>query len=402
MCSRGIPAGTTVIRYFYIADSLYVLVADNRQKRLVALNSTMLQEKITALQQSSMDAGKTGVLLYALYQQLWQPIAIAINNKKIVIIPDGVLYHLSFEMLTPKKITAFSELATNALLARHFISYQYSLFLLDAAKNKAAGNSNFVAFAPGFTDAIKNTYKTGIKNGESPDESYLSLLPQPFTITLANKIQELLGGNVYLNNESTTANFKAHAGKHTVIHIGTHAESNNLHPQYSRLIFAKNNTLQSEDNSLFLPEIYNCDLSSSLTVLTACESGKPGYQDGEGMISLAHAFNYAGSESILTGLWKIDEQVSMQLLDAFYKNIAFGMTKDEALQQAKLSYLKNNTGRLLAPQYWAGLIIMGNTTPLQLAPIKSFTGWWMVGGGILLALLFFFYVKKKKHYVITK
>jgi len=83
-------------------------------------------------------------------------------------------------------------------------------------------------------------------------------------------------------------------------------------------------------------------------MLTACESGKPGYQDGEGMISLAHAFNYAGSESILTGLWKIDEQASAMLLDLFYENLADGLPKDEALRQAKLSYLQQAEGRMLA------------------------------------------------------
>jgi CHAT domain-containing protein len=61
--------------------------------------------------------------------------------------------------------------------------------------------------------------------------------------------------------------------------------------------------------------------------LTACESGKPGYEDGEGMISLTHAFNYAGSESIVTGLWKIDEQASALLLDIFYKNLRKRVTK---------------------------------------------------------------------------
>lgn len=45
-------------------------------------------------------------------------------------------------------------------------------------------------------------------------------------------------------------------------------------------------------------------MRSQLTVLIACESGKPGYQDGEGMISLAYAFNYAGSKGILTDYGK--------------------------------------------------------------------------------------------------
>src|SRR5690606_21468231 len=133
------------------------------------------------------------------------------------------------------------------------------------------------------------------------------------------------------------------------------------HPEFSRLIFAKNTANIEEENSLFVDEIYNINLNANLTVLTACETGKPGFQDGEGMISLAHAFNYAGSESILTGLWKIDEQASSLVLSFFYENILKGMAKDEALRQAKLSYLSKAEGRMLAPQYWAGLVIMGDT-----------------------------------------
>lgn len=90
-----------------------------------------------------------------------------------------------------------------------------------------------------------------------------------------------------------------------------------------------------------------------------------GLRLGEGMISLAHAFNYAGSKSILTGLWKIDEEVSMQFMDEFYRNLSVGLPKEEALRKAKLWYLKNNTGRALALQYWIGLVLMGDTTPLQ-------------------------------------
>jgi len=392
---QTIPAGTTVVRYIFNDESLFAVVADNKQKQLYPLKGKLLQEQIAALSQHSMDAVKTSELLYGLYQQLWAPFATAISNKKIVIIPDGILYNLSFEILTPTKIASFNDLATKSLVANHAISYRYSLFLLEAPNKNAAANGNFVAFAPGFTDAIKSKYRNDIKDGEAADDSYLSLLPQPFTISLVSKIQKLFGGNLYLNEQSTITNFRSNARRHSIIHIGTHAESNNLHPEYSRLIFAKSASAPLEANSLFMPDIYNCDMSSGLTVLTACESGKPGYKDGEGMISLAHAFNYAGSESILTGLWKIDEQASMQLMDEFYQNLAAGLPKDEALQQAKLWYLKNNNGRMLAPQYWAGLVLMGDTAPLQLQPNRSYTLWWIALGVALLGLLLYFTIKKK-------
>ncbi|MDH3711263.1 MAG: CHAT domain-containing protein [Cyclobacteriaceae bacterium] len=128
-------------------------------------------------------------------------------------------------------------------------------------------------------------------------------------------------------------------------------------------------------------EIYSCELGSNLTVLTACETGKPSYQAGEGMISLAHAFNYAGSESLLTSLWKIDEQSSAKIVEIFYRNLIKGMEKDEALRAAKLAYLKQSQGRTVHPQYWAGLIIMGDVSPLELDKERP---WWHLVLGLLL------------------
>src|SRR5690606_15210701 len=142
-------------------------------------------------------------------------------------------------------------------------------------------------------------------------------------------------------------------------------------------------------------EIYNINLASNLAILTACETGKPTYQAGEGMISLAHAFNYAGSESILTSLWKVDEQSSAEIIDLFYKNIKKGFTKDKALQQAKLEYLKNAQGRTLNPQYWAGLVLIGDTTPIEITTSSNFV-FWMLGLTILILLIVILRKKRRK------
>ncbi|RYZ59193.1 MAG: CHAT domain-containing protein, partial [Chitinophagaceae bacterium] len=146
------------------------------------------------------------------------------------------------------------------------------------------------------------------------------------------------------------------------------------------------------------PEIYNCDLSSDLAVLTACESGRPGFEDGEGMVSLAHAFHYAGSESMLTGLWKIDEKASAQLMEAFYQNLVAGMFKDEALRQAKLHYLQTAEGRALSPQYWAGLVIMGDTAPIALEAASKPSWHWFLGAAILLLIGCLVILRRRKEH----
>ena len=382
---RSIPTEATVVRYFYIGKKLYVWIADGTQKKLLPLNGERITSLMSTFAAAHNDITKTSDVLLQLYNTLWQPFAGNIRSKKIIIIPDGILYNLSFETLTQQKIKNFGELATKSLLAQYAISYQYSLFLLAPEKAVTSFDDGFIAFVPGFSDQLKKGYVNMLSDKTEADRNYLSLLPQPFTIKLANKIQQLLGGDVYANERSTASLFKKLAGNHQVIHIGTHAESDNLHPEFSRLVFAKDTAADDDANYIYLPDIYGCDLRSGLAVLTACESGKPGFKDGEGMISLAHAFNYAGSRSMLTGLWKIDEQVSTIIMDEFYKNIAAGMDKDEALRQAKLHYLATNNGRITDPYYWSGLVIMGDTSPLIITKKHSAWKWWLAGGLVLLA-----------------
>ncbi len=363
---KNIPEQTTIVRYFFVADKLLAFVADKKHTTLKELNNAGLKELIQTLNEKWMDAGITSATLAKLYQQLWAPLEKDILNDHVIIIPDGLLYHISFESLTPTDTKGFQGIATTSLINKYNFSYAYSLFLLQRVQNHFVTQENFIGFAPGFNDAEKDAYKKHISDSLYLDQMYLSLLPLPFTHRLTEKMYNIFGGRLFVNASSTSTSFKNNAGHHSIVHIGTHAESNNSSPELSRLIFSKEPSDIRNNNSVFLFDIYNCDISSQLTVLTACESGKPGLQDGEGMISLAHAFNYAGSESILTGLWKIDEQTSAIITELFYQNLLKGLRKDEALRLAKLKYLQSAKSRTLAPQYWAGLIIMGDVSPIVL------------------------------------
>jgi CHAT domain-containing protein/tetratricopeptide (TPR) repeat protein len=377
---NNIPNNTTAVRYLYIENTLYAFIASKTQRKIFKLNSKNLKENINAVDENQFDISEMSKKYHDLYNQLWQPFETEIKTKNVIIFPDGVLFNLSFETLTPKKINTFNELATNSLLAKYNISYNYSLLLLNEDKKNIDYSNNFIAFAPEFNDKMKENYRIAISDSNNIDNTYLTLLPQPFTVDLAKEYSRLFNGNSFTNAKASKQIFTEQAKEHKIIHIGTHAESNNVSPELSRLIFAKNvnNTKSSEDNSLYTYEIYNQNLSSNLAILTACETGKPTYQAGEGMISLAHAFNYAGSESILTSLWKIDEQSSATIIENFYGYLKNGLPKDEALQKAKLDYIATAEGRTISPQYWAGLVLIGDTTPIDLKTSSNLVLWLVV------------------------
>ena len=389
-----IPDHTTLIRYLFIDDTLYAFVITKTKKNLVKLTTENLDDHILKMNAYSHDDGEISNYSFSLYNQLWKPLEDMVKTKNIIIIPDRQLFNLSFEMLTPSQIHNYSEMAANSLLSKHIISYNYSLLLTHKNSQTNEYYNNFVAFVPEFNDKMKRDYQIAIKDSLQLDKTYLTLLPQPFTKDLADNSTRLFEGTSFLNERSTKTLFMNSAKEHKIIHIGTHAESNNISPELSRLVFAKSMDSTSTDtNYLYTYEIYNTNLSSNLAILTACETGKPSYQAGEGMISLAHAFNYAGSESILTSLWKIDEQSSAKIIESFYTYLKKGWAKDKALQQAKLDYISTADGRTAHPHYWAGLVLIGDTAPIELQSSPNLIYWAV---GILCILLIGVFIRRKR------
>ncbi len=388
--AQQLPNNTTAVRYMFVDNTLYAAVISRQSTRLFKLKQDNVVSNIIKLQDENNLFENHYKTLNDLYTNLWKPFENDIKTSKVIIIPDRELFNLNFEMLTPQLVSSYKELATQSLLSKHIISYNYSLFLIGKGSKTVGYKDNFVAFVPEFNDEMKKDYKVAVSDSLDLDISYLTLLPQPFTKMLAKNSTRLFGGKSFLNGKSTVQIFKNRAKEHKIIHIGTHAESNNISPELSRLVFAKSlKDNGNDDNYLYTYEIYNTNLSSNLAILTACETGKPAYQPGEGMISLAHAFNYAGSESILTSLWKIDEQSSAKIVSLFYENIKKGWSKDKALQQAKLQYIATAQGRTLHPQYWAGLVLIGDTSPVDIKASSSLT-YWLIGLAILFMSLFIF------------
>ena len=393
---QKIPTNTTVVRYIFIENELYVFVVSPSIKKMIRLNYSPIKNHISELQNDEFSVEKMRPLLYELYRALWFPLEKYVRTEKVVIVPDRDLFNLSFETLTTKPMRNFQEMASISLLAKYYISYNFSLLLYKDKRKVADYSSEFIAFAPGFNKKMKEEYKLTIKDSVALDKTYLTLLPQPFSEDLVKQYAKVFDGNYFINENASKELFINRAKEHKIIHIGTHAESNNISPELSRLIFAKktNGEENYDENSLYSYEIYNIDLSSNLAILTACETGKPSYQAGEGMISLAHAFNYAGSESILTSLWEIDEESSAKIVKLFYDNLSLGMPKDEALRKAKLSYIAKAEGRTVAPQYWAGLVLIGDTTPIDLN--NNVAWWWYVLAGIVGSALFIFIIRNNK------
>ena len=80
---------------------------------------------------------------------------------------------------------------------------------------------------------------------------------------------------------------------------------------------------------------------------------------GEGMIGLSRSFMNAGVPAVVVSLWSVSDQSTNLLMKRFYENlISQGFSPAEALQQARISLIRENT--YAHPFYWAPFILIGN------------------------------------------
>ncbi|HRQ85443.1 MAG TPA: CHAT domain-containing protein, partial [Flavobacteriales bacterium] len=134
---------------------------------------------------------------------------------------------------------------------------------------------------------------------------------------------------------------------------------------------------------------------AQLAVITACESGSGKVDPGEGVRSLGSGFAYAGCPNLVASLWSIDEKVSAQIMDSFFKHLEQGMPKNEALRQAKLEFLSTAQDELALPYYWAGLVLTGNVSPVETP--GQWPMWWVLAAlGVLLAGWGLFRVRSRR------
>jgi CHAT domain-containing protein len=132
----------------------------------------------------------------------------------------------------------------------------------------------------------------------------------------------------------------------------------------SKLVFSSPQKNSGEDGFLNTYEIYNMKLKARLAVLSACETGSGKLQKGEGVMSLARGFIFAGCPSIVMTLWQVEDKSGAEIMRNFYSYLSKGKRKDEALQMAKLKHLELSDPLTAHPHYWLGYVNIGNPEPL--------------------------------------
>ncbi|HYH98673.1 CHAT domain-containing protein, partial [Hyalangium sp.] len=104
---------------------------------------------------------------------------------------------------------------------------------------------------------------------------------------------------------------------------------------------------------------------TQLVVLSACDTGRGDVKIGEGVYGLRRSFLVAGAETLITSLWKVNDETTHQLMESYYRLLLAGIGRTAALRKAMME-LRH---RQPHPHFWAPFTAFGLDTPLRgLAP----------------------------------
>ncbi|GAA0872898.1 CHAT domain-containing protein [Gangjinia marincola] len=366
---------TTLASFFSQDNTTYAILVSSQEKHFIKLSAS--QEDMTELtnfckdisiieSNSSLDRLKQTSA--DIYTNLFKTIFDSISTPRVVIVADGGLNYLPFDLLYDAEQEAY-------LINEFAISYANSATLYTKQQDKKPSDQHqLMAFAPSFSGEVLPIASERVDFG-----------PLKYNTQEAGLISTYFNGQQLVGDQASLSRFKEIDDTYNIFHFATHAAANDEFPDYSYLAFAPKDSIQ---DLLYVKDLYTYSLNADLVTLSACQTGVGKLKEGEGMLSIARGFNYAGASSLVTSLWKVNDKSTATLMNYFYTHLDEGENKAEAMRMAKLDYLNNTDDELLKhPYYWAGFVVSGNTLPLTAA----WSYWWyvLIGVVLLAGILFF-------------
>ena len=278
------------------------------------------------------------------------------TGTRLTIVPHGPLLAVPFAALIDDR--------GRYLIERHALHYASSgAVLLEASdrsgRSRDAGRNLLVADPTPAADSPLN-----------------GLPPLPAARSEVQSIAKLLpnASDVLLGRDASEAAVRLALPRARVVHFATHALVTDVDPLGSHLVLAGATTSHppaDDDGRLTASEVAGLTLESELVVLGSCRSAR-GKISSDGIAGLTRAFLTAGTPSVVATLWDISDRPTARLMMRFYRELAAGRPKDQALRTAQIALIRDlRAGRVTGtigrtvvtfpehPWLWAAPILVG-------------------------------------------
>lgn len=266
-----------------------------------------------------------------LYNLLITPIQEDLKDKKnICFIPNGKLSNIPFQSL------GFVDEGKKF----HFLMEDFAIFY----------TSKIDIFRKNFK---KRKMESSIAIFGNPDKTL------PGATLEANEIAKMIPGSVvYIEEKATEDKAKESLSKYNYIHFATHGVLDNDQIENSYLLFAAGPG-ENNQGKLTIAEINGLTKqTSSLVVLSACETAVSKEEIKGFYISPTNAFLTNRVDAVIGSLWKVPDETTNLLLQEFYNNIEKkGMGNAQALRNAQATVSANP--KYNHPFFWSAFVLYG-------------------------------------------
>ncbi len=144
------------------------------------------------------------------------------------------------------------------------------------------------------------------------------------------------------------------AYQYRILHLASHVSFDELRPLYS-LIALSRDASNGDSKGLRAIDFLSLDLNADLVVLSGCNTGRLSSRSGSD--GLTSSIMISGVPTVVASLWNVDDEVTANLMEAFYGNLKKGNTKSEALRRAKMELVHSGKSD---PFYWGAFVLCGD------------------------------------------
>lgn len=368
------------------------LIPTKLQRRIVGIDVAEANRGLGVATTPPEDVAAFVAAANALYKVVLQPAAEMIGEKRLMVVADGALNYIPFEVLLKTPDGAdFSSLGY--LVKTNEVVYAPSASVVGAIKQqrtKNTGKAMLIIADPVFNSNDARAQKRtaapptdaevrglGIQSaladvsGSTPPAPNAQMEGLPLarlngTRAEAEQISKLAkasGGeaDVWLDLDANEDNFATRdVTKYRIIHVATHGLLNSERPQFTGVVLSLVGN-KTDDGFVRTDEVFNLRLGQPLVMLSACETGLGKEKRGEGVMGLTRAFMYAGAPTVGVSLWSVADKSTADLMTDFYKRLLStgeGTTSSSALRGAQLAMISGK--RYSAPFYWAPFVLVGD------------------------------------------
>jgi CHAT domain-containing protein len=332
-----------------------VKVLPSGRQRIEELTRTLL-DRIHAKR------GDTGAAA-ELFTVLFPPTIWRETRGRLIIVPDGVLHLLPFEILRDSK--------GNLLVESQIISYVPAATVLHVLRTRKNASSTRpflgvgdVAYQNQGSVSAKLATPTALRGRllrQFSDVLGMPLYDLPHTREEVLEVSKFAGNDavILLGRQATETAFKSQpVADFKVIHLAVHGFADAQFPERSGLVLGRD-PASRDDGLLQVWEIMELRFNADLVTLSACDTAVGKLQGEEGVTNLPEAFLVSGAKAVVASLWGADDNATLALMTHFYAHIAEGQDKAAALRQAKLDLL-SKYGFEASPYYWGGFVLVGD------------------------------------------